>query len=278
MSPAWEERRRDTSTGEQRVDDRTSAPGRFLYYTEGIRGAWQLGTLPLAAPWLACAPRGVPHGVFVLPGLLASDISTAPMRRYLRWLGHDVRGWDLGRNVGPTTRALDGIDRAAAELAEFTGATVSLVGWSLGGIFARELARRTPHVVRQVITLGSPFAATQAQRSHADDAYRRLTHLHAAERAPARAGLARPIPVPSTAVYSRRDGIVAWQTCVAEPSTLHENVQVRCAHVGFGVDPATLWVVADRLAQPEGHRQPFRAPFMLRPLYPQDPTFGASRG
>jgi hypothetical protein len=93
--------------------------------------------------------------------------------------------------------------------------------------------------------------------------------LHAdGTRVPTREQVARPIAVPSTAVYSRRDGIVAWQTCVEPETAHHENVEVRCAHLGFGTDPATLWLIADRLAAPAGRRRPFRPPPLLRRLYP----------
>jgi hypothetical protein len=85
---------------------------------------------------------------------------------------------------------------------------------------------------------------------------------------PTREELRRPIGVPSTAVYSRRDGIVSWRTCIEPENELHQNVEVRCAHLGFGVDPATLWLIADRLAVPAGGRRQFRPPARLRALYP----------
>ena len=147
-------------------------------------------------------------------------------------------------------RVLDELPRELAGLAERTGGPVSVIGWSLGGIYARELAREHPEQIRQVITLGSPFALTDARQSRADGVYRRHSSRHAAGRVPTRDQLAQPIAVPSTAVYSRRDGIVSWQTCIEPETALHENVEVRCAHLGFGVDPATLWVLADRLALP----------------------------
>ncbi len=246
-----------------------SGPSAGLYLTEPARGLAGLAFLPLAAPWLATAPRGDGHGVLVVPGFLATDTSTALLRGFLRRLGYDVRGWDLGRNRGPSDAVLDGLPRALAALAGRTGGPVSVLGWSLGGIFARELARQRPGQVRQVITLGSPFALTDPQQSRADGAYNRRRHLHAdGTRVPTREQVARPISVPSTAVYSRRDGIVSWQTCVEPETAHHENVEVRCAHLGFGTDPATLWLIADRLAAPAGRWRPFRAPPLLRRLYP----------
>ncbi len=246
-----------------------SGPPAGLYFTEPARGLAGLAVLPLAAPWLARAPRGDGHGVLVVPGLLATDVSTALLRRFLRWLGYQVRGWDLGRNVGPTEAVLDGLPRALAALAGRTGGPVSVVGWSLGGIYARELARQHPGQVREVITLGSPFALIDPRQSRADGAYRRRRHLHAdGARIPTREQVASPIGVPSTAVYSRRDGIVSWRACVEPESAHHENVEVRCGHLGFGADPATLWLIADRLAVPAGQWRPFRPPPLLRRLYP----------
>jgi pimeloyl-ACP methyl ester carboxylesterase len=256
------------------ADDLVRPPSMGLYLTEPVRGALQLGAYPFAAPWLARAPRGEAHGVLVLPGLLATDTSTAPLRRFLRGLGHTVWGWRLGRNLGPTKQILDGMPRALDLLAERTGSPVSVIGWSLGGIYARELARSHPDTIRQVITLGSPFALADPRQSRAHTAFRSRAHLHAREWTPSWDKLARPVPVPSTAVYSRRDGIVHWRSCIAPESDTHENVQVRCAHIGFGVDPATLWLLADRLAQPSGHRTPFRPPAMLRPFFPRPHAAG----
>ena len=244
-------------------------PSAGLLLTEPIRGLADLVALLLAAPGLAAAPRGDGHGVLVFPGLLAGDSSTVPLRAFLHWLGYDVRGWDLGRNHGPSEAVLAGLPRALLDHAERTGRPVSLVGWSLGGIYAREMARRHPRQVRQVITLGSPFALHDPRQNHAHGPYRRLSFLHASGRmlsTPEQRS--QPLDVPSTSVYSRWDGVVSWQACIEPETALHQNVEVRCSHVGFGVDPATLWLIADRLAVPAGQRIPFRPPLALRPLYP----------
>ncbi|HET7017039.1 MAG TPA: alpha/beta fold hydrolase [Streptosporangiaceae bacterium] len=245
-------------------------PAAVYWMTEPARGLVDLASLPVAARWLATAPRGDGHGVLVFPGFLSSDVSTRTLRRFLSRLGYQVRGWNLGRNLGPTDRVVDELPRAISALAEVTGKPVSLVGWSLGGIYARELARRNPAPIRQVITLGSPFAIINPKQSRVDSFYRRRAHLHAdAVRLPSPEEIARPIEVPSTAVYSRRDGIVAWQTCTEPASELHDNVEVRCSHLGFGVDPATLWIVADRLALPPGPQPRFEVPARQRFLYPR---------
>ena len=258
------------SIGEQRAASASQAspPSMGLLISEPVRGLAGFASLPLAAAWLMSAPRGDGHGVLVLPGLLASDVSTAVMRRFLRRLGYQAAGWSLGRNRGPTERVIDALPRELSGLAERTSQPVSVIGWSLGGIYARELARRHPSQVRQVITLGSPFAMTDPRQSHADGVYRRRTHLHATGGMPTPEEVAQPIGVPSTAVYSRKDGIVSWRACIGPETDLHENVEVRCAHLGFGTDPATLWLIADRLAAPAGQRQRFRPPPRRRSLYP----------
>ena len=242
-------------------------PAARLFLTEPARGMADFGLL-LTAGWLAGAPRGDGHGVLVLPGFLATDTSTGVLRRFLRMLGYNVRGWEIGRNVGPTERVLDQLPRAVTALANWTGGPVSLIGWSLGGVYARELARQDPERVRQVITLGSPFTLGDSRQSRADGLYRRRSHLHAVGRVPPPEQVMRPIPVPSTAVYSRRDGIVAWQACIEPPTDLHDNVEVRCSHLGFGVDSSTLWLIADRLALPAGVQPRFRPPRDKRHLYP----------
>src|SRR5256885_6113562 len=132
-------------------------PATGLLLTEPIRGLGDLTALLLAAPALAAAPRGDGHGVLVFPGLLAGDPSTGSLRAFLRWLGYDVRGWALGRNQGPTEAVLAGLPRAVLDHSERTGRPVSLIGWSLGGIYAREMARRHPRPGRQVLTLGRPY-------------------------------------------------------------------------------------------------------------------------
>jgi len=258
------------------ADSQGAGPSARLYLTEPARGLAGLAALPFAAGWLASAPPGDGHGVLVLPGLLASDMSTALLRRYVTWLGYSVCGWQLGRNVGPTDRVLEELPRVLADLARRTCGPVSIIGWSLGGIYARELAREQPDLARQVITLGSPFRLTDPRQSRADGSYRRRSHLHASGHPiPTPDQVARPIEVPSTAIYSRQDGIVSWQTCVEPETALHENVEVRCAHLGFGVDPATLWVIADRLAAPAGARRPFRAPAAVGTLYHRQASAGA---
>ncbi len=248
--------------------DDVAPPAVTLMLTEPARSVLDLARLGLRAPWLARAPRGDGHPVLVLPGLLASDMSTAVLRRFLRGLGYQAQGWDLGRNVGPTAEVIAELPRALDAAARRAGRPVSVIGWSLGGIYARELGRRHPDQVRQVITLGSPFAMRDRRQSHARRTWDRHAHLHAPAADIPAAELGAPIPVPSSAIYSRRDGIVDWRACIDAPGPRRQNIEVRCSHLGFGHDAATLWAIADRLALLEGTWVPFTPPRTLRLLYP----------
>jgi len=189
-----------------------------------------------------------------LPGLLASDRSMAILRRFLRELGYSVHPWNLGRNLGPSAELRLGMMRRLEEVHGKVGRPVSLIGWSLGGIYARELARHRPRLVRQVITLASPFAAGMRMDSrYMDEAL--------AER------LRTPPPVPATAIYTRYDGVVPWQTCREDAHPHTENIEVPATHIGIGVNPLAFYAIADRLAQPEGQWKPFEKSGVKALLY-----------
>jgi pimeloyl-ACP methyl ester carboxylesterase len=242
-------------------------PARLLQ-VELRRASTELAAFMALSPLLQAAPRGEPHPVLVLPGFMAGDESTIALRGYLRTLGYPVQGWRLGRNVGPSREILTGLDRCLTELADRHGRRVSVVGWSLGGIFGRELAHRHPGSVRQVITLGSPFRLADPSQSRASQLFDRYSHLHVdPSEFPRGERARRPLPVPTTAIYSRSDGVVAWQTCLDSPGH-RENVEVRSSHCGMGHHPAAVYVVADRLAQRDGRWAPFRPPVFLRRFYP----------
>jgi pimeloyl-ACP methyl ester carboxylesterase len=214
-------------------------------------------------------PRGDGHPVLVLPGLLADDLSTRALRVVLRRLGYEVHGWGLGRNIGPTAACVEGMRDRIDQLHDEHGRAVSLIGWSLGGIFARDLARRSPAAVRQVITLGSPFRITHHIQSRATKVFQRFSHLHVEHRTFPLENDAEPLRVPATSIYSHFDGIVHWQTCLDTPGERSENIAVMASHLGLGHHPASIWAIADRLAQPEGSWAPFKAPLVLRPAFPK---------
>ena len=245
-----------------------SAPPPWLFATDPGRAAVEYGLLLAGLPLKQLLPVGDGHPVLVLPGLLADDGSTWTLRRILRDLGYRVHGWRLGRNLGPTAATIIGLQDRLRDLQSRYDAAVSVIGWSLGGIYARNLARETPSAVRQVITLGSPIRLAHEGQSRAGRAFNRYAHLHVVPRElPLESGFGA-LPVAATSIYSRYDGIVAWEACLDPPSAQAENIAVVSSHLGFGHNPAVVWAVADRLAQPSGQWEPFRPPIALRPIYP----------
>lgn len=232
-------------------------PSRFLLALE-LRTLPELGGFFASLPLLtAVAPRGEGQPVLVLPGLVTSDRSTIALRNFLKSRGFAAYGWELGRNYGPLPHIEQGLQDRLEELYEKHGQKVSLVGWSLGGIYARQMAKMMPDKVRQVITLGSPFAgdprATNAWRLYeftsghkVDD---RERHMGGA--------ISDPPPVPTTAIYSRTDGVCHWRNCLEQEGPQTENIEVESSHCGLGHHPAAVYAVADRLAQREGEWKKF---------------------
>jgi pimeloyl-ACP methyl ester carboxylesterase len=257
-----------------RALDPSRPPSRLLLALE-VRGIWEFQAFLAAYPLLRRAPRGDGHPVLVLPGLAASDASTKPLRTYLRAQGYAAHGWKQGPNHGPRPGVETGIDERLAELAQRYNRKVSLIGWSLGGVFAREAARRSPDRVRQVITLGSPFA-NEPKASNAWRFYEALSGRQVDDW-PGLEAMKLPPPVPSTAIYTRSDGIVAWQGCREQESATTENIELEGSHSGLGYNPVALFAIADRLALPEGDWRPFDRSGLRSILY-SDPKRHPSDG
>jgi pimeloyl-ACP methyl ester carboxylesterase len=224
---------------------------RFLGLAEVPRAILAIIRLPLYLPHLRAAPPGNGLPILVIPGFAMSDKSTAILRVYLRWLGYDVSGWGLGRNLGAKTIGIHN-EKLVARLKEIynkVGQPVTLIGWSMGGIMARMIARAEPKNVRQIISLGAPFAGDP----FANTAWRNYERMsgHSLSHPVARAQIAEsklPPPVPSLSLFSKSDGIVAWQSCL-EPKRPHtSNIEVQSAHCAFGFCPVVLRTVADQLA------------------------------
>ncbi|HSL72853.1 MAG TPA: alpha/beta fold hydrolase [Ilumatobacteraceae bacterium] len=228
----------------------------------------EFGAFFAAAPWLATAPRGRGGRVLVLPGFTAGDVSTAPLRAALRALGHKPSPWGLGLNVGPDDETVRQLLRLLDKLVQQNGGPIDIVGWSLGGIMARLLALHHPDRVRQVISLGSPIHIVDPE-ANVSDSVRRLSQLAGLQRNRRSHDLTE-IPVPSTVIFSRGDGVVAAASCIQPVGPTSENIEVRGAHIGLGHNPAVVWAVADRLAQVDGHWEPFVPPSLLRWCYPND--------
>ena len=243
-----------------------------LLAAEAARATTELAGFALLAPLLASAPRGDGHAVLVIPGWLAGDRSTLPLRRCLRLLGYTVHGWGQGVNRGPTVGSVAALRGRLSTLARESGGPVSVIGWSLGGMYAYELARRNPANVRQVITLGSPAPSRGRRRSATTTASQIVE-------AAAHSGVLIPVTprpwretgslrVPVTAVYSRTDGVVAWRSCLLAAAPRRQNIAVHSSHLGLGHNPAVVHLVTDRLAQPPGRWKPFRPGPLLRHAYP----------
>lgn len=239
---------------------RADSPSWLLTLLEAPRALTEATALIPTRSLLRNLPPGDGHAVLVLPGFMASDRSTRTLRRYMRTWGYSSWRWDLGRNTGLTRyRDLERmLDDRLESIACQSGGKVSLVGWSLGGLLATEMARRSPELVRSVITLGSPLGdprATNAWRLYElitgtsiddESVKRRIDRL--------RGGLPN---IPVTAIYSKSDAVVSWQIAKLPTGDRVDNIGIAASHFGMGFNPAVLYAVADRLRQPEDSWTPF---------------------
>lgn len=236
-------------------------PHKLLTLGEG-RAVFELAAFYAFRPLLGMLPRGDGHPVLVLPGFMASDTSTKPMRSLLSDLGYDAYGWEMGRNVKVDSARIQELVDRLLSIHGKTGRKVSLVGWSLGGLLARELAKIHPEAVRQVISLGSPISD---DRDHTN-ARKLFEMLNGRDQAPVHrghrfTGLNTAPPVPTTSILTRGDGVVHWRGSVQHPETGHdrsENIEVHASHVGLGVNPSVMIAIADRLALKEGEWHAFK--------------------
>lgn len=230
---------------------------------EAPRAAAEFALLAMTRPLLRSAPIGDGHPVVVCPGFMASDSSTRVLRQFLRDKQYRVYGWELGRNLGLKTTG-DGGEKLAEHVMKVyrrTHRRVTLVGWSLGGVMAREVAKQMPDPVRQVITLGSPITG-EPGTSNIQWLYERVTGHTLGSSDPTmaefEANLKNPPEfVPSTSIYSKTDGIVHWRTCMEPKRKNTDNIEVYASHCGMGFHPAVFAALADRLALPDGEWRPF---------------------
>ena len=252
---------------EKDLIDHSHRPSKLLLLAEG-RAVYDAAAM---IPMLALKRflrQGDNHPVLVFPGFLASSRSTRPLRQYVADLGYRAHRWKLGYNMGYSYKLHYGMRDRVTELVERYGEKISLVGWSLGGVYARELAREMPDIVRQVVTMGSPFRGHPSSSNvhkifnmFSEVPYDEMPQFFLQD-------MAHPPPVPTTALYTRGDGVVAWQSTVELSDRQDvENIHVGGAHMGLGFNPRSLIVLADRLAQPEGQWRPFKPHFCLKGLF-----------
>lgn len=221
-------------------------PAQSAVFNE-MAAVFELPRLLLHVPLLSVMRVTQRQPVMVVPGFGATDLSTLPLRACLSAAGFDVVGWGLGRNGGDVEALLPRVAAAVVQYSDRSCRPVQLVGWSLGGVLAREVARDLPDRVQRVVTLGTPVVGgpkyTQVGRRYAARGF----DLDALERTVAQRHLV-DIRAPITAIYSRRDGIVAWRACIDPWTPNVEHVEVRSSHFGLGIDPDVYRIVLDRLA------------------------------
>ena len=226
----------------------------------------EMALLPTSLPLLIQAPQGDGHPVVLVPGFMAGESTLLALKLFLQNKGYDVHTWGLGRNVGFRGKHANALPQKIRYLHHSTGRKVSLVGWSLGGVFSLYGAETTQECVRSIITLGSPVSVDMMgnQSPPALKAmYRLVSH-----RLGASAHLMQPrakamrehrrLPIPTSCLYSLTDGVVPPQEATIDgDAALHENIRVPGSHVGLGFNGIVMAIVADRLAQPEGDWKPF---------------------
>jgi len=233
-------------------------PSWWMLGAEPFRAAIELASHLVGSSHPGAAGDG--HPVVIFPGLGADGTSVAPLRSYWRELGYDAFDWGRGFNTGPKGN----LDAWLGELADQVPGLLAahtlpatLIGWSLGGIYAREIAKLLTGEIRQVITIGTPFNAT-TDKTHAAWLYRLLNGTTPVLDRSLSQRLRTPPRVPTTSIYSRSDGVVAWQTCRHEKrSRLTQDIEISGSHVGMGWNRTVLRVIADRLAQPLQGRRPY---------------------
>ena len=231
-----------------------------------LRAFAELALLPWALPMLMTAPRGDGHPVLLLPGFMGSEVTLIGLELFLRNRGYAVETWGLGRNVGFHAKHATALEQKIRHLHHRSGRKVSLVGWSLGGVFSLYGAHQTPECVRSVVTLGSPVTvdpAGSASPPLVKAMYRLIAHpigpaAHSLQPRAKKMRDGATLPMPLSCLYSLSDGVVPPQEATVDGNpALNENIQVPGSHMGLGFNAVVLWIVAERLSQPEGRWQPF---------------------
>jgi pimeloyl-ACP methyl ester carboxylesterase len=202
------------------------------------------------------------HAVVLFPGLGADHRYMAPLAKYCERRGYACYDWGRGRNTGPTGDIAQWLSDLSTDIDAMVKGhreRVSLIGWSLGGLYAREVAKALPTRIRQVITLGTPFINVSGS-TNVGWLYEMLNGGTVAIDPRLAKRLRTPPPVPTTSIYSRSDGVVAWKACVAGRGPLAENIEVDSSHLGLVWHPDVMSIVANRLAQREGNWTPWTEP------------------
>lgn len=237
----------ENTYGNSEEDHKIDKPSLFWFLTEGTRATIEYGFNVPFNLFNSHANSGDGHPVLVLPGFMASDFSTRPLRRFLDKCGYSSYGWELGRNYG-SEQFLEDLIIKIEQLYLDHKQKISLIGWSLGGIYARQIAKERPHLVRQIITMGSPFKALH-KPNNAKWIHKLITNGQGIDVVDPEliADIPLPAPVPTTAIYSKQDGIVPWNACIEQEDDMHQNIEVTGSHLGLGVNNTVWDIIANRL-------------------------------
>lgn len=228
-------------------------PSRLATLME-IRAPLDWASLLIHAPQLAKAPRGDGRPVMLIPGYGADELSMRPLGRYLEYLGYDVYDWGQGRNGGDVEGDIRRVGQRAKDIHDrLDDAAVTLIGWSLGGVAAREAARLFEPYVREIITLGTPIIGgpkyTTVARRFADSANLDLDEFEKEVHARNSIGIRQPV----TSIYSKADGVVGWRASVDVYNVHAENIRVNCSHFGLGANGKVWRLIAAQLAKSSGN-------------------------
>jgi pimeloyl-ACP methyl ester carboxylesterase len=227
------------------MKEKIKKPSVFLHLTEVFRASYEWIRGALFLNGVSQQNIGKGQVVLVIPGLVSTDVLTVVLRKYLQKLGYNVFGWEMGLNLG-RLESVHGLVQKVEKMAQEHQQKIVVIGWSMGGIFAREVAKTTPNSVKQVMTIGSPFADILAPNwaKRVFDVLNRGIEIDQT----VLAQLHEPAPVPTTAFYSKLDGIVPWQACreIVENDT-HKNVEISSSHLGMGANPSVIKTIAANL-------------------------------
>ena len=223
-------------------------PSLFLQLTEGIRYVIDLVKVLFFTYNYTYKTKGDKHPVLVVPGLMCTDFSTTLLRKFINKLGYTAYGWELGRNLGDLKGLNDirNLQNRVAEIRQKHDGKITLVGWSMGGIYTRELAKMNPELFHQVITIGAPFADAYAP-NNVEWFYKLIKNP--ADVSPVwREQMPISAPIMTTAMYSKQDGLVPWEACQEiMQDDLHQNIEVSGSHWGLVTNAEVFAIIAQQI-------------------------------
>ncbi len=250
-----------------RENSAVKRPSLILGLTEGVRAMVDFGWYLPYRVFNKKEENGDGHPVLILPGFLGSDFSTIPLRSFIHKLGHKVYGWGAGRNYA-NTNYVDLLIEKVERIYKRHQEPITIVGWSLGGIYARQIAKHNPDIIRQIIVMGSPFKGL-TEPNNLNWMYELLKKSKIVTEEldeELKADIPKPAPVPTTAIFTKEDGVVPWELCLEEQDNWHQNVQVRGSHLGLGVNPLVLEIIEDRLKLDKSNWHYFKSANMVQDI------------